>query len=203
MPRAQSMCGLLVVSRGKDAKTSLSAPESFYCQFRHSRHYHLHVLLLSDPQTQAVAVLGKPKSQEMVIFHGGCHRPRLRLLSLTQPTELLVTFLGTRPSHASSSIVPPEVRRRTEPGWGQSESLCRLQAGCRLAAGGGITTVHCFHFSATTLQHSCSVVLPLPRGVGAVKGNALPVTSFITAGMFPLLSHLGPGIIRFRLGETC
>lgn len=155
MPRAQSMCGLLVVSRGKDAKTCLSAPESFYCQFRHSRHYHLHLLLLSDPQAQAVAVLGKPKSQEMVIFHGGCHRPRLRLF-LTQPTELLVTFLGTGPRHAPSSTVPPEqVRRRTEPGWGQSESLCRPQAGCGLAAGGGIATVQCFHSSAT----SCSILL--------------------------------------------
>lgn len=127
-PRAQSMCGLLVVSRGKDPKSSLSAPESFYCQLpvqTFPTRPIVFILLLSDPQM--------PQWESSVIL-----RVKRRSSSRrSSPSKASASFSDSadraarhyarhRARTCTRLNCPTRVRRPTEPGWGQSESLRRL-----------------------------------------------------------------------------
>lgn len=136
-PRAQSMCGLPVVSRGKDAKkhpfgtrvilrstASSDIPDTTTCVQTRQTY-----CCCQTPRHST----GRPRQSRGPReghLHGARHRPRLRLLSLTQPTELPVIVLGTRRGHAPGSVVPPEsAGERNLAGDNPSRCAC-CKAGC-------------------------------------------------------------------------
>lgn len=134
------------------------------------------VPLLADPQGTAVQVLGNnPRSPRDGHLDGPRHRPRLRLLPLTQPTELPVVILGSRRGHAPGSIVPPESAGERNQA-GDNPSRC---AGCWLVGwlAGWLVVGRLLYIACISLHHAaallpCSYSLCLGAW-GVAKGNLI------------------------------
>lgn len=121
----QSICGLPVVSRGKDAKTVFRHPS-------HCRPAYLETTPTQQPLCELLVlpVFGNRKSQQTVILS-----PASFSDSALRATR---QYSRHRARTCTLLMCPARVRWRTEPCWGQSESLRRLQAVCGLAGDGGM-----------------------------------------------------------------
>lgn len=132
-----------------------------YCQFRHSRHNHLctdktDLLLLSDPQAQHW-----PSSAISRTKRGSSSRrssPSKASASFSDSAYRAARHCARHKARTCSRLsCPTRVRRRTEPGWGQSESLCLLQ-GWLLIVVGWPLNIACMSLHHAAILLLCSTL---------------------------------------------
>lgn len=194
----QSIWGLPVVSRGKDAKTVLRHPSHCTASLdkpdtQQPLHKYVLFSLLPDPQDTVMApmaFIGNRRSQQAVILSpASCSDSALRAARHISRHE---ARMGV---HICSSVPPESAGQRNQAG--DNPSRC---AGCGLSAGwwaGGLATLHL----TIALRFYQSLCL---QAWGPVELNFLPVTSlFLQLECFPFLVPISAlGSLGSGLGET-